>query len=1688
MGKTLKKNARRKNNRINHNKQGYKPLNKKTPKKYKKTKKRYRTTNKIYKTTNKRYKKTLHARRHRKRTNMRKTRRMNKRTINKKIYYQDGGFNIARARAIRQRMPGISNIKGFLTIPGLCLLGVSLAVAILLGIGGSAAVTSVMVPVITQVSSLALECFAIWRSSKVSKKSLYSIKGAPNMLESYEEFIKNILKINGTSIESNRLRDSSDRDISTGAETLVSLVQGAEASIDEARHKVDPEMRKKLEKDALMINNYKVKLMESVNGRSSEVNSDEGDTVLATASLEETFHSISAIGKASELSKQWGDEDGGIRGSKAFKDLEEAIKQSKNPDPESGESGSGSTVGEEVSEASGQSPDVSEVDWEPLKKALLDSMVAGSDSVNSDQYKADLNTALDEYIKTGDDSHVQLAFVRGATDSDVIAKIESDASGEISLGLTEGSIVVINGLLFRAVKISHQRWLNVTGKDTEWDYWDRPDDRSILFLRKKKVAESTISRMAQRMLPGKKGLVWADQHIYRNNWNGYTDGGCFIMRRSIVKAMEEKFHNKLYEDEDEGELFYDKEFTTLEFDFHHVYDTVRAYIKPLDKDQQQEFDQYGKIMTPGSTPPATPESSRQSTPRGGDMGGGMRGGSTHSRQYSQGYTGPEDDIRREYETDTDTDEETATSSAGGGDNNRYLEDLAKEIVDRLKPYHDCQSYLNGVMAGEGVTTRSQICETLMNEILDSRSDTVTAIGLINLINDTINILAFARYVELRDEDDILPTRSLLKTMRLIKAEMSSIMGSDLYQHEEIFATVGIGLIFEDQITNPKTVFRDDHKAYLDRKVHVIHRNILNGFCELRRKNYERTLNDPLGHRVLCMSDFNILYGGREGSLNLFSTYSDEGQENYGDFDDVLNPAQYLAASQDQRNEYKVNNPRQGEPPISVQLLHLDRAGMYDLFATTLNRSLDQTLFDNKSENVLIKSLLKEISRINRVINGEATKEQKTQIENIKLLKRHLTANLFCDTCTGNDLFTKIAGVSPPNKGMELRELLSSLWDDLPRVEDPYEEMGDSMLENSWRLSKSLAENLTGKIPDIVAEDAVEDRPSRRKEEGSIYMTQDERKVKDPYEQRKVLEEGDIERTLEMIPSLHTHYVKESDFSNKMEDKRKEKLVEAIREEASAVREAEGGQGGGGEDYIITENEVYKEIASQLFSSYSWAHSLMCSPADVGYRETVEEGGEGEIISDYFIETKSKRNCLYTNDHDLLKMFNDLNHTYLIPVRVTNKSEGPTTSPGSGERARAAAKYITATAPGAAVASLGIFTPLMGAVPAIAGGTTLALAANYLARTHPRLQVNQGARKERQENFILSEKNVKDYNDMNKAKLHFARKIKLEIELQRMIKSGWENLQEAEKDKYREKLTFSILSSIFGEGKPTVSMCLLSHLSHSIRVYPGFTRETEQSDLFEGYHLSSPSAKGKFISLAVDYVLLLIMLTLTDTGIPPGQELDAGIRWSSLTHMFSTDSFFRMVLNSKEDDQGWGMDYDNEWTAGVDDQLRERLNTTGQSSALALKTARPVSPSELTLVPASPSGEMSLPGADAVVSAETPGTPVTNLSKIGRTRTGNQIYIENRDSNGVFTQKNFDPGCTFTINEGGEEIAYEFKGWVSSSLPEIMATPHSNYSLIEYFKMDDLKGRAIFYPHGKGPPGLTPSPRKAGGQFDQLSGY
>ena len=140
----------------------------------------------------------------------------------------------------------------------------------------------------------------------------------------------------------------------------------------------------------------------------------------------------------------------------------------------------------------------------------------------------------------------------------------------------------------------------------------------------------------------------------------------------------------------------------------------------------------------------------------------------------------------------------------------------------------------------------------------------------------------------------------------------------------------------------------------------------------------------------------------------------------------------------------------------------------------------------------------------------------------------------------------------------------------------------------------------------------------------------------------------------------------------------------------------------------------------------------------------------------------------------------------------------------------------------------------------------------------------------------------NYNNMNEAKLHFARKIKLEIELQRMIKSGWENLQEDEKDKSREKLTFSILSSIFGEGKPTVSMCLLSHLSHSIRVYPGFMRKTEKPDFLDklGEHRhASPSVKGKFISLAVDYVLLLIMLTLTDTGVTTkwGQKLESEIQ-------------------------------------------------------------------------------------------------------------------------------------------------------------------------------------------------------------------
>ena len=63
---------------------------------------------------------------------------------------------------------------------------------------------------------------------------------------------------------------------------------------------------------------------------------------------------------------------------------------------------------------------------------------------------------------------------------------------------------------------NHERWKNVAEKNTEFDYWDRPDDRSILFLKGKYEPKSWWGKAWKRMNPkSQKGVLWTDKQIYR---------------------------------------------------------------------------------------------------------------------------------------------------------------------------------------------------------------------------------------------------------------------------------------------------------------------------------------------------------------------------------------------------------------------------------------------------------------------------------------------------------------------------------------------------------------------------------------------------------------------------------------------------------------------------------------------------------------------------------------------------------------------------------------------------------------------------------------------------------------------------------------------------------------------------------------------------------------------------------------------------------------------------------------------------------------------------------------------------------------------------------------------------------------------------------------------------------------------
>ena len=1522
MVQTLKKNVRKRSrakrrNRSRGNVRSRKTLHKSVKRKQRTTLRRQRK--KTYQ--KRRVNRTLRTkRRHNKRTNMRKTRRMNKRTHNKKDYYlvgdeyyQEGGMRGIRKRlGKKNKEEGEGEEEKALSVMegafGLLIVSGIFFAIVLATVPGSWGAG--VVPAATQLTSFALESFAIFQSARIDKRESFDMVTAPNMVDTYIQILKNMVG------------------------------PGSDETLANSENITEDELGSKVEEANESIDMIKKNMKKTQSGRPSPVTKDADKVTLFVASTEEALHNtmrqVAIVFKSGEWEQMKGtsaytnfeagpkNEEGAVIGWERWRTAngkDESMRTAEDVSIiENGNElaadfkaevmktqelpGKLSVQWEDLSDADraaatalnwdkstwGEHTDKTEVPWSDLNEDQHNSAevlgydetswdnpdpydIAGffeGENVAPDGFSADLDEFTDKYMNgEGELKAIEEHTVAGAADSDLFAQLESEAAGEVIEGVVEGGAVVISGLLFRALKTSHERWINSTRKNTVWDYWDRPDDSSILFLMDGRERSGGKKRLEERMRPAflkKMKVTWQDHYITRMNWNGFTDGGSFIMRRTMSNVAEKRFHDKMSERKEMALLFSDPNFTNLEFDFHHVYATIREYIKPL-------------------------KTAEKATRRRGSRGSNFSDGGEPTELDDTGRFKGKKGNRHVLAPLKEKVIEAL--------NSRHME---KPEVDRLKKW--VELFLGGevprdTQPGEPqIPTATNVCDYLVGKSVHD------GLNIPELVNIVLNILALARYgfLDTTDAhlDNVLPCKHLLEVMKKIDdGKLNEYSERDIESYrDEITKIVGVTLCREDVQERERIEDRlhsdltsKDLRKHLAKKIHCLNRNIMNGFSELRRKHFESAgaASSKLNHRVFCMSDEAVLYGPKSAAdLRLFHTYtdelSDESDESGGSLNNSRAPEINTALDQVSPAALPVelNSTKSGGEPFHANIRDLDYAGMYDLFATTVHNTTRQTLYDSNTQNVLIQQLMGEIKHFNAAVSGSDDISDGTEPEPddtdkqndiskkwgvMKELKRHFTCNFFNDTCTGNDLFTKMAGVRPDEKGMNMRHELFNLWEVLPKIQDPAEDgLKSSRLPENFRLSKILASEegapdaegggaqvylVPPPKPTIIKDDALEDRSDTDKIDKA---------VKDPYEQRLTLHSDEQENLLEDIARRHLKFVEEdSELIKYMGSKLKEKSVEAFGILDQGILD----QGNQEEEFIqmlkaklgffdpspdrpasppikdLTSNEVYKELAAKLFTSYSWAHSLMCSQSDENYSIT---GVEGDT---YFRNVEQARSSLYTNDDMLRQIFGKLDKSILIPKRDNTDN---TTRVGSGKElgqslARTVAPPIIGAAVGVGAAAT---APVSGAAALTLGGLLTGASAYAVNK----VDMVEEPRKKRLTEYLRSHTLLNGVrSDGNK---QFALKTLSEIYLHKLIREGWIEIQGAHDDDNKEDLTLSVLLSVFGQGKPTVSLNLLSFLSHSLRVY-------KRATTFQA------STGGKYISLAMDYVLILIMMTLTDVG-------------------------------------------------------------------------------------------------------------------------------------------------------------------------------------------------------------------------------
>ena len=1598
MGKTLKKNARRKNNRINHKKQGYKPLNKKTPKKYKKTKKRHKTTTKKYRATNKRYKKTLHARRHHKRTNMRKTRRMNKRTINKKIYYQDGGMDAMKAKAKTfergVKKLGKYTVKGArYTVKGLYRYLLNLPFNLL--------------DLIFDFIGLPA---GIERSEEAILKFLRMAK--PGKLIGFKEKIKSFCDKEREGVAHLKMIPCAPfRAVQFSFSNLYHI---GSFPLEVIKAILDPSERVGKEKTTIdELAKLVAKLAGSTIGSATKASSSPfkhlGFIALVTGVLSIAFPTSSVPiimffttmleGTGLLMGIDWFEKFKveGMNNAPQFMKLYlargcEQFISNVAPD----------TMNELEAELTKDPSKLEEI----LNSLNSDRATSDNPAEEKEEIIEGITNAVYSalFLRAGYDYIENISYLANAIESATKATEEDAAEAgfwEVCLSTLDGASPMVVSSLVRCIAGSYHSYKLNAKLETVGDFKKNPDIASY----KKETKLGGVAVFTST----KKSDKFSPELLYNSNVLGICDnapnlriGCCNDYRKGL----------------------------SLEFNADYMLGNHAEKNELIERLFPKGTPMPPSLRPSQPSPPAAP-AARRPPPRRPPPSASAALPAIEGPEPGQQST-PEGSLSR--------------SSSRSSRSRLSTRDTHFTIAQ------NGGSFRRG---GEDRPHQQQVDTTQR---------------AIKLINDKINELSTAKYNRTYYTycEDPRNSKELKRILRAFKTEdpdypqyaqlsrLNKLSASDLDDvavANEILKYVGLHAndpsTGEDYpLQNTVELYHYKLRKILTSKIFCLCRLILNGINPHNNPGLETVITHQNttkqdredDFKLCCLNEYGIMCrcyeevvnsSGTSDKLDVFEIQRTDYGEVYVLNQDLMNRtfdeinAGNFIGTLTFPSVQRESLPNSGT--YTVRRCQIESAGTVDIMAAHLKDLTVNTLFERQTDNTLVNYYIDKI---------EGSQESDNE-----LLPTYFLNGVWVNDNTpiATRGIVKLES-EDPNSGMDATR--QALHDITGR---------ESVKKTTGSIRAKRVKSHTGGANPVSAGPGSTDPGSAY----SIPPLSHERRT------------GGEEENAPLSSRSQN-----SEISNRTEDSFEEgpepQHDESEIDKASSAAEAD-------KDYFEIDDDTNNEIRGN--SRFYRAASSVEYQRQKLSRDRLESLIE-HISSLFFTRPKDDY------DGNDLEAFSSLSAEYADDNGYYWGEFTPTAGDSVDDISDNNIKRLIMSKE---LASDEMLYASLGLLPGDTVRKALDIhsqnSRNSCYTSDPKLHaLRVDDCKEHYKAFKSGDEEEDEYiksagipkvTDVGFKELQKQKRL-AEAHISLGIKEGWKVLSFSNRLPNGMKyLVMSRMINIMTGSTGTLLGNLLESLTPTVTVEKIYTSTV--GGAAQGEISRFPY---QYISLPMRFVESMLLIIMLD------EETSKQLVYNSMKHLVSIGVKAKAMLEGIKG-ESYGSDESDE-SDEVDDQSSE------SNPAISL--------GDLSLIPASPpgsrhgsgsspdSGEMSLPGSHEVVPASPPGTPVTDHSRIGKSRTGG-ISIGYYDSNGVYNETIFPTGCTFIlIKDNGDTSTYTFNGWIGSS---IAATPHDNFvqGFNEHFTMDDLKKeQAVFYPHGETPQGITPSPREAGKQFGQFSDY